>query len=861
MDASAGQLRRSTKLFGLGLIGLGLLVSLQYSGLVWYSSRQLNEREITESINRVEVSLQRQREVLAAVVREYAWWTDTITWMIESQNLEWIAVNFGLAQYESYGISEVVALDADSRPVYAQRMAQPAPPEDLLGWEPSILRPLISTTQASPMDIAVPSVTITPKGEKLFVVTVSAISRSDSVESALIRQPRPSLLMATEIDQAALAAMAEDLSILDLQWSAVAGNYDASLPILDDQQKVQGYLSWNVEKPGAAVMSTVALWSMPSTLVSVMLALLLLRRFHGVIKESQAIQIKSAVVQQSQNYFQSMSDNAPVLIWQTDVHGRIVYGNRKFHEFWEQDGLGPTPHTMADINVAEGRGAWRGFIDGITQTGQSEEQEFQLRTETGDSSWLLIVGTPQRGDDQLFDCILFSASDITDRKGAETLAWHRANYDSLTELPNRNLLQDRLAQELAISQRTGLEVAVMFIDLDNFKKINDSLGHSAGDKVLQEAAHRISGCLRKRDTAARLGGDEFVVVLPEAGDAGDVRLIADRIRQELAREIPVEGLEVQVSASIGVAQYPHDGKDGEALMMHADTAMYRAKHNGRNNTAFYEADMNIALQHSIQMETNLRNAIRREELFLEYQPIFEPRRREPMGVEALCRWTLPGGDRVPPDQFIPLAERAGLMCELGDQLLVSACKQLQSWQQQGRAVYIALNLSPAQLVDAGFAGRVKELIETYAIDPAGLQFELTENVLLEDRREVRLILDSLANLGIQLAVDDFGTGYSSLSYLRRFPVHRLKIDRSFISEIPGSKRDQELVRAIIAMARSLQLVVVAEGVETEEQLAFLNSIECDLVQGYLLGRPVVADQLWQKFDRPALKLATDSGPA
>jgi EAL domain-containing protein (putative c-di-GMP-specific phosphodiesterase class I) len=333
--------------------------------------------------------------------------------------------------------------------------------------------------------------------------------------------------------------------------------------------------------------------------------------------------------------------------------------------------------------------------------------------------------------------------------------------------------------------------------------------------------------------------------MPGAGSRSDYGKVAQRIKDSLTSQMTIESVETCLSASIGIAVYPEDGVNAEALMMNADTAMYRAKHNGRNNIVYYDSSMNEELKSAIKMETDLRQAMRNNELYLEYQPIYNSASVEVAGVEALCRWRGKDGKMVPPDRFIPIAERAGLMHELGDQLLVLACMQLRQWLQEGRDIYVAVNISPAQFMDRNFPERVKQLIREFEIEPQRLQLELTERLLLDDSEDIVMMLNNLANGGIKLAVDDFGTGYSALSYLRKFPVHVLKVDRAFVHELPGSTRDQALVKAIITMAHSLGMSVVAEGVETREQCEFLQAQKCELMQGYLYGRPVPAEDLWK----------------
>lgn len=849
-DESAPQrrtsLRRSIKQMSFSFAGLGLLVTLQYAIILWYSAGQLDQREVDQTVENVAAVLQRKTALLASGAREHAWWNDTIDKLIESQDQEWIEFNFGQGLVDNYGISEWIALDANRKPVSSTHLHRRSVTDPWLGWQETQLLPIIQATQASSLISPTPYVSFLVKAGELHMVAACAITATDADMAAASdsRWSRPTLIFSSSLDQAFIDELREELGLTNLQWSTWDLGMNASLPITDEAGKTLGYLNWNSPQPGTLLIGRVVMWSMPILLCCLYLGSVVIKRFRKVIKRYQEVNVRSAVVKQSQHYFQSMADNAPVLIWQTDLRGRIVYCNRAFIELWNSSNDGTMPSTLHDM--AEGAELRRllEFFSAIIQSEESVDHECQLNNTEQRQRWLAMVGTPQLAEPGQVASVLFSASDITERKDAEELAWQRANYDALTQLPNRSLFQDRLDIELAKAQRSGSPLGLMFIDLDNFKNINDSLGHGMGDIVLQQAAGRISSCMRKPDTVCRLGGDEFVVLAPGMGIDQNFGKVAQRIKESLSSQFHIDNVETYLSASIGIAVYPQDGLDGETLMMNADTAMYRAKHNGRNGIVYYDASMNEELKAAIKMESELRQALRENQFYLEYQPIYDSGTITIAGVEALCRWRGTDGNMVPPETFIPIVERAGLMNELGDQLLVMACKQLRDWLRDGRDLYVAVNISPAQFNDKAFPERIAGLIQEYGIEPERLQLELTERLLLDDSEDIVMMLNRLAECGVKLAVDDFGTGYSALSYLRRFPVHVLKVDRSFIREVPGSLRDQALVKAIIAMAHSLDMRVVAEGVETREQRDFLITQNCELMQGYFYGRPTAAANIW-----------------
>jgi diguanylate cyclase (GGDEF)-like protein len=441
-----------------------------------------------------------------------------------------------------------------------------------------------------------------------------------------------------------------------------------------------------------------------------------------------------------------------------------------------------------------------------------------------------------------------------ERQKAEQRIQRLAHFDELTGLPNRVLLRDRLAQALRAAERSGRCVAVAFIDLDDFKLINDSLGHGAGDALLRVVAERIQLCLRGSDTVARLGGDEFVVILADQpGTADALRPTLQRIIDHVARPAALPpGRDVQVSCSVGLAMYPADGLDADVLLANADAAMYRAKEMGRNNFQFYQRDMDGRSHEKLALQDGLRRAIARDEFFLHYQPQVDLRSRRIVGVEALIRWRHPELGLVPPGRFIALAEENGMILPIGDWVLQAACRQARAWQDAGLPpLTMGVNVSARQFWDAGWADRVAQALRDSGLAPSQLELELTESMLMRDPAQAAARMRELQSMGVQLAIDDFGTGYSSLGALKRFPLARLKIDQSFVRDIAVDEDDKAIVMAVIAMARRLDLKVVAEGVEAEDQAEFLRDCGCDEAQGYHFSRPAPASAIEELLARQA----------
>ncbi|MFA7239146.1 MAG: EAL domain-containing protein [Sulfuricellaceae bacterium] len=435
-------------------------------------------------------------------------------------------------------------------------------------------------------------------------------------------------------------------------------------------------------------------------------------------------------------------------------------------------------------------------------------------------------------------------SDITVARENEQRLHQLAFFDHLTNLPNRILFQDRLERAIVRADRDSSMVAVMLLDLDRFKIINDTLGHKAGDRLLVEAARRLAGCIRRSDTAARLGGDEFAVILSEMSDANSVSDVAKKILDAVAVPYTLEGQEVFITTSIGISLYPHSGKTVEALTKAADIAMYLAKSQGRNNLQFFRNSGNDAAVALFALENHLRRALERNELMVYYQPQVEIETGKITGMEALVRWQHPDQGEILPGQFIPLAEETGLIVPIGEWVLRQACAQNKAWQDAGLPkMRMAVNLSARQLKQKDLAEKVVEILDETRLDPNWLELELTETTVMQNAEEALGLLNQLKSVGVWLSIDDFGTGYSSLSYLKRFPIDTIKIDKSFICTVTTNEDDASIAQAIIALAESLHLKVIAEGVESRDQFLFLREHQCCDAQGFFFSRPLPADTI------------------
>ena len=469
----------------------------------------------------------------------------------------------------------------------------------------------------------------------------------------------------------------------------------------------------------------------------------------------------------------------------------------------------------------------------------SYQSEHRTRHADGRVLWVLERGrVVERDDDNRPTRLVATLEDITERREAAEQVKYMATHDALTGLPNRTLLADRIERAISRARREGGQMAVIFMDLDHFKQINDTLGHHIGDTLLVAVAGRMMPHLREADTISRQGGDEFVILLPELHSAEDAARVCEKLLAELEQPIQFEGHELHTSASMGVALYPDDGHNMDMLLQKADVALYRVKDSGRRSYRFFSAEMNTALNDCIDLEKRITGALNDGLLQLWYQPQFDLRSGKLCGAEALMRWIEPDGTIIPPNRFIPVAEQFGHIHALGAMALRSACAEARRWQLEfGVDVPVAVNLSAAQFRRVGLSEMVAELLDEQGLPPQLLVLEITESVVMEDESLTRDTLQALAATGALLAIDDFGTGYSSLAYLKRFPVHHLKIDRAFVKDLGRDPDDEVIVRTIVQLGHSLGLVLVAEGVETEAQARILRSHGCECVQGFLYGRP------------------------
>jgi diguanylate cyclase (GGDEF)-like protein/PAS domain S-box-containing protein len=570
---------------------------------------------------------------------------------------------------------------------------------------------------------------------------------------------------------------------------------------------------------------------------------------HRQGQSNEQLKLQSEILQNNENKYRALFEESADANWLMDEK-RYLACNSAALQMFGYSNVAEIKHP-ADIsppNQTDGRSSQTVAEEKIAAAFLNGKERFEWLHQRKDGNVfpaevcltaLTLSGQPT---------LLATVRDITERKVAQERVQYLAYYDALTGLPNRTLLLDRLAKALAAARRQNNKIALLYLDLDRFKDINDSLGHSVGDLFLQEVAGQLKRWGREQDTVARLGGDEFLIMLTDVKDIPDAAVAAERLMDAMTADFVVQGHTLGVSCSLGISVFPEHGADSETLIKNADAAMYSAKADGRNNFRFFTDDMNAQAVERLTLESSLRLALDKKELFLVYQPQMDIAAGRITGLEALLRWQHPDLGLVPPDKFIRIAENSGLILPIGEWVVRTACRQARKWQDEGLpAVSVAVNVSAIQFRQEGFCELIRRVLHETGLAPQYLELELTESLLLANANLMLSVVQELKAIGVTLAIDDFGTGYSSFSYLRQFRVSKLKIDREFIRDVAVNPDDAAIASAIISMAKSLHLKVIAEGVEDEAQMSFLRTHQCDEIQGYYFSKPLAVDKVADKL--------------
>ena len=706
------------------------------------------------------------------------------------------------------------------------------------------LRQLVEQARAVPArpdQAPQPAAGLLPAGDQVAVVAVSPLTPQAGSQLRLPPGRRPVLVYAKRLEAGFLAGIEADFGLqrvrIERQNGAAA---DASVPLLSPTGERLAVLSWQPRQPGKERRGWLLAALLGALVVFLSFAALALR---NVRRAADAIR-------EGETRFRDIAEATSDWIWETDERLRVEFVSERFAEI---TGLGPPAvlgRTLAELlHPAEDLDLWDRHLADLAARRPFRGVLCRFDELPDHDRTLRIAGKPVFDREGAFRGYRGTATDITAELEAQSEAWRMARHDPVTGLANRLLMHERLTQALAECRRTTTMAAVLCLDLDHFKEINDSLGHAAGDLLIKGCGERFVACLREIDTVARLGGDEFGVVQSGVERVADVQRLADRLLGCLDAPFALDGHEVIVSASIGVAIVPMDGDDPRALLQNADIALYRAKTEGRNRFRFFEPGMDAELRERKALEADLRRAVQDRELEIYYQPQIDLRTGGLAGLEALVRWNHPERGLLPASAFIQIAEETGLLLAIGEWLIPTACSQAAAW----RECRLAINLSPVQFRHHDLVGMIRDSLARSHLAPDRLVLEIPESVLLHDARAALLTLIALKELGVRIAIGDFGTGDSSLSYLRKFHFDQLKIDRSFVRDLDGGSGSEAIVRAIVGLGRSLGMETCAEGVERTDQLALLEREGCDRVQGFLLSEPMSAAAAQEFIARAATR--------
>jgi len=821
------------------IVPIALLVALSMGvvvAFIWFSARAQDEVALAQSVATVRDAIARQLAKVGLAATDYSWWDEAVANLDVTLNEDWADNNVGFYIHQVHGYELSLVIDREDQTIYEQLDGARRPELDAFDALTPELRVLVERARATSIEEPQPATGLLPFGDGLVMVGAAAVTPQEPGNASASDSRRVVVVFAKKLTEELLESIGEPLPLTNLRLVPPDTPLQTAsfVPLLAPEGNLLGHLVWQPHQPGRAFLRAIT--------PALAIAIIVIAAFtYAVLRHARET---TDAMEVSEARFRDVADASSDWIWEVDGALRLTFISERYALV-----TGRPPEASLGMPIAglfhpgENPDRWHRYLDDLQHWRSFRNVVSLCEDANGINRTVRLAGKPVLDGEGKAAGYRGTATDITAEIEAGRRAEYLAMHDALTGLPNRVLLLERLEQAIASVGRRRDMAALLLLDLDRFKDINDTLGHPAGDLLLQEVAVRLSACVREVDTVARIGGDEFCIVLMGIKDATDAQLLSQRLLEIFRNPIELAGHEVLVTISVGIALVPTDGSIPDKLLKHADIALYRAKEEGRNASRFFEPEMDARLQQRKAFERELRLALTRDELELYYQPKVSLHNDEVAGVEALVRWHHPERGLVPPSEFIGIAEETGLILQLGEWVLRTACRQAATWSD----LEVSVNISPAQFRQPDLVQIVRHALQDSGLAPHRLELEVTESVLIQQPAAAAKLLDDLKALGVHVAMDDFGTGYSSLSYLQRFHFDKIKVDRSFIWAIGREPTAKAIVRAVISLANSLGMLTCAEGVETNEQLTALRCEGCSEVQGYLFGKPMPAAEFARRY--------------
>jgi diguanylate cyclase (GGDEF)-like protein/PAS domain S-box-containing protein len=833
MTASRGKLLHHV------IVPIAVLVIVSMTAvtaLISFSAHKQDEIALGQSIESVRDAISRQLAKIGLAAKDYTWWDEAVANLDVALNEDWADNNVGFYIHHVHGYELSLVIDRDDQTIYEQLDGERRPELDAFEVLTPELRTLVERARDTPLAEPEPATGLLPFGDGLVLVGASAVTPQEPGDPRFSDSRRVVLVYAKMLTPKLLQDIAEPLALTDLRLvpSDSVLETAASLPLLAPEGDLLARLVWQPHQPGRGFLRAVA--------PALAIAIVVIAAFtYAVLRHARET---TKAIEASEARFRDVADASSDWIWEVDEGLRLNFISERYALVTGRPPEASLGLPLADLfHPGESPDRWGQYLEALERWQPFRNIVSLCEDAKGIHRTVRLAGKPVVDPAGRPVGYRGTATDITAEIEAGRRAQYLALHDPLTDLPNRELLTERLDQAIAGVGRREDMAALLLLDLDHFKDINDTLGHPAGDLLLKEVAIRLSACVREVDTVARIGGDEFAIVQVGIKDATEAQRLSRRVLELFQTPLQLDGNDCLVTVSIGVALIPTDASIPAKLLQLADIALYRAKEEGRNASRFFEPEMDARLQRRKAFERDLRLALARNELELYYQPKFSLLNDELAGVEALVRWRHPERGLVPPAEFIDIAEETGLILQLGEWVLRTACRQAAAWGD----LQMSVNISPVQFRQPDLVQVVRSALQESGLAPHRLELEVTESVLIQQPDVAARLLGELKALGVRVAMDDFGTGYSSLSYLQRFHFDKIKVDRSFISAIGTEPTAEAIVRAVINLASSLGMLTCAEGVETSEQLAALRCEGCSEVQGYLFGRPMPAAEFARRY--------------